>query len=98
MIMGHAHKIIENISLKSTAYMSRYYVTKIVLTVCFPGIYDAFCEFSQIFPYYSLFDLLYQFQISVFILSRNTLAKKQYEIRVGLYFDDDGDNDRDDDK
>jgi hypothetical protein len=40
----------------------------------FPGIYMAFGEISQIFPYDSLFDLLYQFyDISVFIGSRNRL-------------------------
>ena len=41
----------------------------------FPGIYNAFGESSQIFPYDSLFDLLCHFEISVFIVLRNTLKK-----------------------
>jgi hypothetical protein len=75
MMMGHAHKIIKNISLKSTAYMSCYrrsYI-KNVQTDYFPECTRPFGEISQIFPYESLFDLFYQFDILVFIGSKNRL-------------------------
>jgi hypothetical protein len=85
-MMGHAHKIIENISLKSTAYMSCYrpsYKQKKCSNRLLLGIHKAFGEIYQIFPHDSLFDLVHQFEISVFIVSRNTMNEKTISSTCG---------------
>lgn len=74
MMMGHAHKIIESISLKSTARTSRYRRSKKnVQTHCLLEYVRPLVKSTQYSLCLSLFDLLYQFQLSVFIGSRNKL-------------------------